>query len=64
MLAKDVALIHGRPVKAINQAINRNRKRFKEGIDLIDLKQITHSDLFMMKTSSVLKSSTQVKTEN
>lgn len=38
MLVKDIALIHDRPVKAINQAINMNRNRFKDGIDVIDLK--------------------------
>ena len=38
MLVKDIATIHGRPVKAINQAINMNRARFKDGIDVIDLK--------------------------
>ena len=47
MLVRDIALIHKTDVRTINQTINRNRKRFKEGIDLIDLKQITHSDLFM-----------------
>lgn len=38
MLSQDIANIHGRPVKAINQAINMNRKRFKDDIDVIDLK--------------------------
>ena len=38
MLVKDIAKIHNRPIKAINQAINMNRKRFKNGIDLLDLK--------------------------
>lgn len=38
MLAKDIAEIHGKEVKVINQAINMNLKRFKEGIDLLDLK--------------------------
>lgn len=47
MLVRDIALIHKTDVRTINQTINRNRKRFKEGIDLIDLKQITVSDLFM-----------------
>lgn len=53
MLAKDVALIHGRPVKAINQAINMNRNRFRDGIDIIDLKQESGSiklTMLMMKT--------------
>lgn len=39
MLVKDIAQIHGKTVKAINQAINMNRKRFRDGIDIIDLKQ-------------------------
>lgn len=39
MLIKDIAEIHNRPVKVINQAINMNRKRFKYGIDILDLKQ-------------------------
>lgn len=38
MLVKDIATTHDRPVKAINQAINMNRARFKDGIDVIDLK--------------------------
>ena len=38
MLVKDIATIHNRPVKKINELINRNRKRFKDGIDVIDLK--------------------------
>lgn len=38
MLAKEIAEIHGRELKFINQNINRNIKRFIEGIDIIDLK--------------------------
>lgn len=38
MLVKDIAKIHNRPVFKINELINRNRKRFKDGIDAIDLK--------------------------
>lgn len=38
MLVKDIASIHNKPIKAINQAINMNRSRFKDGIDVIDLK--------------------------
>lgn len=38
ILAKDVAEIHGKELKFINQNINRNRKRFKDDIDIIDLK--------------------------
>lgn len=38
MLARDVAEIHGTELKAINQNINRNIKRFRENVDIIDLK--------------------------
>lgn len=38
MLAKDIARIHGRELKTINQAINMNRKRFRDGIDILDVK--------------------------
>ena len=38
ILAKDIAEIHDKELKFINQNINRNRKRFKNGIDIIDLK--------------------------
>lgn len=37
MLAKDVALIHGRSLREINEVITRNIKRFKAEIDIIDL---------------------------
>lgn len=36
MLAKDIALIHNRELKKINELINNNRKRFKDGIDILD----------------------------
>ena len=38
ILAKTVAEIHGVELKAVNQNISRNEKRFKDGIDIIDLK--------------------------
>lgn len=37
MLVKDIAQIHDRPVFKINELINRNRKRFTDGLDIIDL---------------------------
>lgn len=37
MLVRDIAMIHESTVKRINELINRNRKRFKDGIDIIDL---------------------------
>ena len=41
ILARDIAKIHRVSVKAINQNINRNRRRFNEN-DLIDLKASTN----------------------
>lgn len=38
ILVKEVASIHGKELKVINQAINMNRNRFKDNIDIIDLK--------------------------
>ena len=38
MLVKDIAKIHGREVKEVNKLINNNRYRFKDGVDIIDLK--------------------------
>lgn len=39
MLVKDIAEIYNRPVFKVNELINRNRKRFKDEIDVIDLKE-------------------------
>ena len=38
ILAKEIASIHKRELKEINRRINDNRKRFKNGVDIIDLK--------------------------
>ena len=38
MLAKTIAELHGREPRAVNQAINMNRERFRDGIDVIDAK--------------------------
>lgn len=39
MLVKDIAKIHGRDTGRINEAINRNKNRFKNNVDIIDLKE-------------------------
>lgn len=44
MLAKDIADIHGRDLKVINQSINMNRERFKNNIDIVDLKSVNLID--------------------
>ncbi|OZV13498.1 hypothetical protein CIW83_02835 [Tissierella sp. P1] len=38
ILAKDIADIHDRELREINERINVNRIRFKDGIDIINLK--------------------------
>ena len=45
VLAKTIAEIHGANVGNINQRINENRNRFKDGIDIIDLKISYTSDV-------------------
>ena len=47
MLVKDIALIHNQTNGNLNLLINRNRKRFKNGIDIIDLK--ANADLLKIK---------------
>lgn len=39
ILARDIAKVHDTNVKVINQLINRNRKRFVDDVDVIDLKK-------------------------
>lgn len=39
MLVKDIAAIHRKQVKHINELINLNRTRFNDGVDVIDLKE-------------------------
>lgn len=38
MLVKEIANIHGRELRLINEAINNNRKRFVDKVDIVDLK--------------------------
>lgn len=40
VLVKTIAEIHEEEVKVTNQRINMNRNRFKDGVDLIDLKEV------------------------
>lgn len=44
MLVKDIAAIHGREVKHINELVNRNFVRFKIDLDVIDLKVAVQDD--------------------
>ncbi|MGG7057561.1 ORF6C domain-containing protein [Clostridium tertium] len=60
MLAKEIANIHGRELRVINQNIERNKSRFKEGIDIVDLKgtgfEITLSDHGIYNQNSINRS--------
>ena len=38
MLAKDIAEIHNKDLRHINENINKNHTRFKNGVDIIDVK--------------------------
>lgn len=49
MLVKEIAEIHGRELKVINQSINMNRERFKDGIDIVDLKSVNQIDRDLLK---------------
>lgn len=48
MLVKDIAAIHGKEVKYVNKLINQNLKRFKEGIDIIDLLSDSNFEVLLM----------------
>ena len=54
ILAKTVAEIHGVELKAVNQNIKNNIKRFKDGIDIIDLKT-GHFDLPVLEQLGLTK---------
>lgn len=38
MLAQDIAEFHGKELRFVNQAVNNNKNRFREGVDIVDLK--------------------------
>ena len=44
---KAIAEIHNMEVKHVRELINKNIKRFKNNIDLVDLKQVGDNDLFL-----------------
>ena len=57
--AKTVAEIHGMEVKHVNELINNNIKRFKEGIDIID---VINDDNFKVVVNDLgLKGSNRTK---
>ena len=38
MTVSDISKIHNQPTKEITRRINDNRKRFKDGVDILDIK--------------------------
>jgi hypothetical protein len=55
MLAKTIAEIHGRQLFKVNELINLNRKRFVDGVDLIDVKLSQFSEFaILLKDSGIL----------
>ncbi|MCR6515334.1 ORF6C domain-containing protein [Clostridium sp. LY3-2] len=61
MLVKEIANIHGKDLRVINQNIERNRKRFLDNIDIVDLKGtefvITLSDNGIYTQNAINRSS-------
>ena len=57
MLAKDIASIHGKALYHINEDINKNRKRFIDGEDIIDLKSIVQTDRDLLNQLGLSNSS-------
>ncbi|MGU8770391.1 ORF6C domain-containing protein [Clostridium perfringens] len=57
MLVKEIANIHNKDLRVINQNIERNRERFKDNIDIVDLKgtdfAITLSDSGIYTQNSI-----------
>lgn len=47
MLALHISEIHGKELKFVNQTINNNRMRFKDGVDILDIKQVDQTNLFL-----------------
>jgi hypothetical protein len=60
MLAQDIAEFHGKPLKFVNQNINRNKNRFKKYVDIIDLTEedfvVTLSNHGILSQNSVNRS--------
>jgi hypothetical protein len=40
VLAKTIAEVHGKKTDEVNRAVDRNRERFVEGVDLINIKPL------------------------
>ncbi|EOL45762.1 ORF6N domain-containing protein [Enterococcus caccae] len=59
MTLKDIAVIHGQPLKEINRRINDNRNRFRNGVEIIDLKTVvglSHLEKFGFTQNAINRS--------
>lgn len=63
MLVKDIANIHNRKLKHINELINNNRNRFKNNIDIIDLNLVVENDQDLEKFGYTKQSIGAIKRE-
>ena len=57
MLVKEIAEIHRKELKVINQAINMNRNRFTTNIDIVDLKSVNQIDRDLLNSLGFSNSS-------
>jgi len=57
MLVKDIARIHDKDLRHVNEAINKNRARFKDGVQIIDLKSVDFVDRDFLNTIGFSNSS-------
>ena len=58
---KTVSEIHGQPTYKIRQLINNNIKRFKDSVDIIDLKRILHEYTLLEQLGYAKQSITQAE---
>lgn len=63
MLVKDIAGLHGKKIFKINELINNNKKRFKENIDIIDLKEHQKS-VILLKDNDIITTNSFNRTKN
>lgn len=59
LFAKQIAEIHSMELKHVNELINRNRKRFKDNIDIVDV--INNEDFKVVVENLFLKGSNRTK---
>jgi len=61
-LVKEIANVHGVELGRLNEKINRNIKRFRFGIDIIDLKSSVHSAIALCESEIYTKNALNAST--